>query len=68
MADEKLLTPEQVAERLQITVQTIYTWMRSGYLPSVKMGRLWRIRPDDLEEFIKQQIYRKLSGKFVLCV
>jgi len=55
MADEKLLTPEQVAERLQVTVQTIYTWMRSGYLPSVKMGRLWRIHPNDLEEFIKQQ-------------
>jgi excisionase family DNA binding protein len=57
MADEneKLLTPEQVAERLQVTVQTIYTWMRSGYLPSVKMGRLWRIRPSELEEFIKQQ-------------
>jgi excisionase family DNA binding protein len=55
MNDEKLLTPEQVAERLQVTVQTIYTWMRSGYLPSVKMGRLWRIRPSDLDEFIKQQ-------------
>jgi len=58
MADEKLLTPEQVAERLQVTVQTIYAWMRSGYLSSVKMGRLWRIRPEDLEEFIKQQKYK----------
>ncbi len=55
MTDEKLLTPEQVAERLQVTVQTIYVWMRSGYLPSVKMGRLWRIHPDDLENFIKSQ-------------
>lgn len=59
MTDEKLLTPEQVAERLQVTVQTIYTWMRSGYLPSVKMGRLWRIRPDDLENFIKSQKTRE---------
>jgi len=60
MADDKLLTPEQIAERLQVTVQTIYSWMRSGYLPSVKMGRLWRARPEDLEEFIKQQ---KHQGK-----
>jgi excisionase family DNA binding protein len=60
MADdhEKLLTPGQVAERLQVTVQTIYTWMRSGYLPSVKMGRLWRVRPSELEEFIKQQKHK----------
>lgn len=55
MVDEKLLTPEQVADRLQVTVQTIYTWLRSGFLPSIKIGRLWRIRPSDLEEFIRQQ-------------
>lgn len=55
MVDEKFLTPEQVADKLQVTVQTIYTWMRSGYLPSIKMGRLWRIKPDEFENFIKQQ-------------
>jgi excisionase family DNA binding protein len=55
MTDERLLTPEQVAEKLQVAVQTIYTWMRSGYLPSVKMGRLWRIDPDDLEKFLEKR-------------
>lgn len=63
MVDEKFLTPEQVAEKLQVTIQTIYTWMRSGYLPSFKMGRLWRVRPSDLENFINQQTRGNLADK-----
>lgn len=61
MADERLLIPEQVADRLQVSVQTIYTWIRSGYLPSIKVGRLWRIRPEDLEDFIRQQKHQGSS-------
>ena len=47
--NEKLLTPEQVAERLQVTERTVYGWLRRGKLPALKLGRLWRIRPQDLE-------------------
>src|SRR2546428_7077332 len=51
--DEKLLTPEQVAERLQVTERTVYGWLRRGKLPALKLGRLWRIRPEDLEAFLE---------------
>jgi excisionase family DNA binding protein len=52
--NEKLLTPEQVAERLQVTGRTVYAWLRSGTLPALKLGRLWRIRPEDLETFLER--------------
>ena len=51
--NEKLLTPEQVAERLQVTERTVYGWLRRGKLPALKLGRLWRIRPQDLEAFLE---------------
>ena len=51
--NEKLLTPEQVAERLQVTERTVYAWLRRGNLPALKLGRLWRIRPEDLETFLE---------------
>ena len=51
--NEKLLTPEQVAERLQVTERTVYGWLRRGNLPALKLGRLWRIRPEDLEGFLE---------------
>jgi len=37
--NEKLLTPEQVAERLRVTERTVYGWLRRGTLPALKLGR-----------------------------
>ena len=51
--NEKLLTPAQVAERLQITERTVYEWIRGGKVTALKLGRLWRIRQDDLEAFLE---------------
>ena len=52
MADTTLLTPGQVAERLQVKERTVLDWLRAGELRGLKLGRLWRIRPDDLEKFL----------------
>jgi excisionase family DNA binding protein len=51
MADT-LLTPEQVAQRLQVTERTVYKWLSEGRLKGTKLGRLWRIRPEDLEAYL----------------
>lgn len=50
--DEKLMTPEQVADRLQVQSSTVLTWLQKGKLRGIKLGRLWRIRSSDLEAFI----------------
>lgn len=49
---EQLLTPAQVGERLQVTERTVYQWLRDRQLVGHKLGRLWRIRPEDLEELL----------------
>lgn len=52
---ERLLTPEQVAERLGLSVLTVRDWLRSGRLPGVKPGgRVWRVREHDLDEYIRR--------------
>jgi excisionase family DNA binding protein len=50
--EKKLLTPAQVAERLQVTERTVYTWLRGGRLRGLRAGRLWRVREEDLEAFL----------------
>ena len=51
---ERLLTPEQVAERLSLSVLTVRDWLRSGRLPGVKPGgKVWRVREHDLDEYIR---------------
>ena len=48
-------TPEQVAERLQVSVWTVRRWLKSGELRGVVFGRQWRIGADDLAAFIEDQ-------------
>lgn len=46
-------TVEQVASKLQIHWQTVLTYIKSGKLRAVKLGRGYRIDPNDLEKFIE---------------
>ena len=48
-----LLTPEQVAGMLQLHVLTIYSYIRQGRLNAVRLGRNYRIIPEDLTRFIE---------------
>jgi excisionase family DNA binding protein len=50
----KVYTPEQVAEQLQVSLKTVTNYLREGRLKGFKVGRLWRITEDDLEEFLRQ--------------
>lgn len=50
--EQQFLTLAQVAERLQVTERTIYRYLEAKELKGIKIGRVWRIRPDDLETFL----------------
>jgi excisionase family DNA binding protein len=51
-----LLTAEQMAEILQISVSKAYAMMASGEIPTVRIGRCVRVREEDLEAYINEQI------------
>lgn len=50
-----LITPEQVAEQLQISRLTVMDYLRKGVLRGVKVGRLWRVREADLMAFLAER-------------
>jgi excisionase family DNA binding protein len=51
---DRLLSPDEVAERLSIKVRTAREWCRTGVLPAFKLGDrgLLRVRESDLAAFI----------------
>jgi CTP synthase len=55
--DDKLLTLEDVADRLKISVSTVRRWVKSNELRSIKIGNRgqYRISLGDLEEFLAEQ-------------
>lgn len=50
---ESLLTTEQVADRLQVHEETVRRYVRSGELPAIRKGRLIRIAPKAVEDFLQ---------------
>ena len=50
MTPEKaILTPQEVAEYLQLTPDTIYRYIREGKLAAAKFGRHYRIPKENVE-------------------
>ncbi len=62
MAEQKLLTPAQVAERLQIHERTVTRWLRDGYLRGFKLGKEWRIAPADLDSFMEKHANQPMDS------
>jgi len=50
---ERLLTPDEIASRLNVSLVTVGRWLREGKLKGVKAGHQWRVRESDLEAFLK---------------
>jgi excisionase family DNA binding protein len=48
---EKYLTCEQVAERYGVKVITVWAWIREKKLPAIRIGKGYRVKPEDLEAF-----------------
>ena len=53
MADLKpILTPDEVAEYLQLTTDTVYRYIKQGRLPATRMGRHYRLRREDVQALV----------------
>jgi len=50
----KYYSPEEIAEHFNLKPGTVRKWIREGKLKAVKLGHLWRVREDDLKNFINQ--------------
>ena len=53
MAD--YLTLEEAADRLGVEYKTIYRLVRGGEIPAGKIGRIYRVRAEDLDAYFEKQ-------------
>ena len=52
---EEFLTVEDTAKRLKIAPATVYRMARTGKLPAVKIGKVWRFSSLRLSELFKKK-------------
>ncbi len=51
---ERLLSIEDVAERLGLSPVTVGDKLRAGELPGFHLGRYWRVREADLDAYVRE--------------
>lgn len=49
---QQLMTPKNIADRLNCKLSTIYSWARSGLIPALKINGLVRFDPDTIEHWL----------------
>lgn len=59
MVLHKFYTVQEVADLLQIHWQSVLTYIKSGKLEAVKLGKGYRISEAALQQFIADQSTRK---------
>ncbi len=52
---KEIMTVNEVAEFLKISTVTTYRLVQEGKISAFKVGRSWRVKRTDLNEFIEQQ-------------
>jgi excisionase family DNA binding protein len=57
MVDERWFTVEQIAELLQVHVNTVRSWLRSGWLKGRNFGGRtgYRVRESELKTFLERE-------------
>ena len=62
--ETELLGAEEVAGLVGVKETTVYKWCKEGKLPCLKVGKHWRIRRGDLEDFLKRSQHQvTLAGQ-----
>ena len=57
----RLLNAQEVAAALNMGLSTVYMLVERGDLPSIRIGRSVRVRPEDLVKFIESKAQRQAA-------
>jgi excisionase family DNA binding protein len=51
---EKWVSVEQVADHLKVKTFTIYKWLERKDMPAHKVGRLWRFKITEIDDWVRK--------------
>jgi len=62
--DRDVLTLEEVANWLRVAPRTLRHWAETGEVPAGRVGKLWRFRRKDIEEWLRGQAESENTRRF----
>lgn len=61
MDSDELLSAEEVGRILKLSKSTVQRWCHGGKLPAVKMGKMYRVRKKDLDNWYEQKLLEQVA-------
>lgn len=55
--EPEFMTVAEVATRMRVSKMTVYRLLHGGDLPAVRVGRSFRVREDDVDEYLRKSFY-----------
>ncbi len=55
MTNEPWVSVDEVADHLGVVKDSVYRWIESRGLPAHKIGRLWKFKLADVDEWVRTQ-------------
>jgi excisionase family DNA binding protein len=51
--EDRWLSVDEIAAYLGIKADTVYKWITEKKMPSHRMGRLWKFRKEEVDDWVK---------------
>jgi excisionase family DNA binding protein len=51
--EDRWLSVDEIGAYLGIKRDTVYRWINEKYLPAHKIGRLWKFKKDEVDEWVR---------------
>lgn len=58
ISEVKFLTIAEVASVMRVSKMTVYRLVHGGELPAVRVGRSFRVREHDVNEYLKNSFFQ----------
>jgi excisionase family DNA binding protein len=56
----RLLTVNEVADLLRVSRMTVYRLIKEGSLKALRVGRNYRLREDDVDEYLRKRYHEAI--------
>jgi excisionase family DNA binding protein len=61
--EEKFLSVDDICKYLGIGRDTIYKWIADKGLPAYRLGRLWKFKKKEVDEWAEKNAWRHTKGE-----
>ena len=51
--EDRWLSVEEISKYLGVSNDTVYRWIDMHRMPAHRMGRLWKFKKDEIDEWVK---------------